>query len=149
MKEKKPSKFKQIEAQYKAKQEEEKAKIRQEQNKFKRFWKWVWYLISFPFKWIWVNIRDWRTALIFAIVVLVVGSEVWVPLLLGTIFGNKWLLGVAATCELFWLGPGTPFMVICIVITIAIKGVFNKIKEKYDGPRKIKKGDSTGSGNEN
>lgn len=125
------NRFKQVEQEYKAKQEVEKAKIRQEPSRGKRFWKWVWFYIAFPWKWLWVNIRDWKTFLIFGIVVLVVGSEVWVPLLLGLIFDNAWLLGVAATCELFWLGPGTPFMVICIVITIAVKGVFNKIKDKH------------------
>lgn len=53
-------------------------------------------------------------------------SEVWVPYLLGWILHNNWLLGVGTACWLFWLGPGTPFMVICIMATIAIKGIFNK-----------------------
>lgn len=139
MKEKKKiSKFKEVEQKYKESQDEWKAKIRLEPNKFKRFWKWVWFYTAFPWKWLWVNIRDWRTAVIFIIVVLVVGSEVWVPLVLGWIFNNAWLLGIAATCELFWLGPGTPFIVICIVITIAIKGVFNKLKEKRLCKKKVK-----------
>ena len=33
-------------------------------------------------------------------------------------------------CELFWLGPGTPFILICTFITIGIKGLFNKIKSR-------------------
>ena len=134
MKEKKlnkVSKFKEAEAKYKEDQLIWKTHIRLEQNKFKRFLKWCWFLIAFPWKWLWVNIRDWRTLVIFVITVLVVGSEVWVPLLLGWIFDNYWLLGIAATCQLFWLGPGTPFLIICIVITIGVKGLINKIKEKH------------------
>lgn len=113
-----------------------KAKIRQEPSKWKRFWKWVWYLISFPFVWLFYNIRDWRSAVIFAIVVAVVSSEVWVPALIGLItWGSdlsKWMFGVAGACWLFWLGPGTPFMVLCIGITIAIKSAFDAIARKRE-----------------
>lgn len=132
--------IKEIQQEYELKQKEEKAKIAAEPNRFKRFLKICKYWLLFPFKWIWVNIRDWRTAVIFAIVFLAVSSEVWVPYLIGLItWGtdvSKWMFGVASTCWLFWLGPGTPFMVICISLTIAIKGLFNKIKEKNNGRRK-------------
>ena len=84
----KVSKFKEAEAKYKEDQLIWKTHIRLEQNKFKRFLKWCWFFIAFPWKWLWVNIRDWRTLVIFVITVLVVGSEVWVPLLLGWIFDN-------------------------------------------------------------
>lgn len=127
--------LKKLEEQYKKKQLEWKTHIRLEPNKFKRFWKWVWYLIAFPFVWLFYNIRDWRTAIIFVIVFLIVSSEVWIPYLIGVIFwANEPLkismFSIGSACWLFWLGPGTPFMVICIGLTIAIKGLFNKIKEK-------------------
>lgn len=130
-------KFSEINKQYQEQQTLWKATIRMEPNKFKRFWKWVWYFLVFPWKWIWINIRDWRTALIFVIVFLVVSCEVWVPYLLGLIFyANEpvriTMFSVASACWLFWLGPGTPFMVICIGLTIAVKGLFNKIKERKD-----------------
>ena len=126
-------KFKDIEIQFKEKQEAEKNKIRSEENKWKRFWKWVLYLIVFPWKWIFVNIRDWRTALIFIIVCAVVSSEVWVPYMIGFICWNNEplrisMFGVGSACWLFWIGPGTPFLVICIGLTIAVKSLFNKIK---------------------
>ena len=112
----------------------QKEKIRQEPNKWKRFWKWVLYLITFPFKWMWVNIRDWRTMIIFVIVVIVVSIEVWLPYLLSVItWGSdfsKWCLGIGSACWLFWLGPGTPFIPLCIIITIGIKSLFDKIIEK-------------------
>lgn len=107
-----------------------KAHIRFETNKWKRFWKWVWYLIAFPWVWVFYNIRDWRTAVVFGAVFLVLSSEVWVPYLLGVIFSNAWLIGVGTACWLFWLGPGTPFMVICIIVTIGVKSLWNKITKK-------------------
>lgn len=126
-----------------------KNKILDQYNDYKLRWKtkirfngnrkrdWLWYFIAFPWVWIFYNIRDWRTAIIFVIVCIVVSSEVWVPYLLAFIFWNNegWrigLLGFASACWLFWLGPGTPFIVICISITIAIKSLFNKRKEKHE-----------------
>ena len=98
------------------------------------FWRLVWYYIKKPFVWIWHNIKDWRTAVIFLIVMLVVGCEVWIPLLLGllawgTPFGAT-MLGIAGTCEAFWLMPFTPFLPLCIGLTAVVKGVFNKIRYK-------------------
>lgn len=98
----------------------------------KHFWKLVWYYIKKPFVWLKDNIKDWRTAIIFIIVFLVLSCEVWVPYLLGIIsWGtdfSKWCFGIASACWLFWLGPGTPFLPICIGLTILIKSLFNKIR---------------------
>lgn len=127
------SKLKKYEIQYNQQAEKRKAKIRQEPKKFKRFWKWVLYFILFPWIWIFYNIRDWRTLILFGLVCAVVGCEVWVPLLLGLIFKNGWLLGIAATCEAFWLAPFTPFLPLCIVITFTIKEfLINKRHKKKD-----------------
>ena len=129
--------FKELEKEFNEKRAFEKAKIKVQSNKWKRFWMWVWYLICFPFKWIFTNIRDWRTAVIFVIVFLVVSSEVWIPYLIGLIFwGNETIrvtmFSVGSACWLFWLGPFTPFMVICIGLTIAVKALFNKIKDRRE-----------------
>lgn len=121
-------KVKDLDNLYKKQANERKAKIKAEPKKWKRFWKWVWYLTTFPFVWAWYNFRDWRTFVIFIIVVMVVGSEVWVPFLLGLILDNAWLLGIAGACEVFWMLPATPFLPICIIITIGIKEIFRKIK---------------------
>jgi len=129
-----------LEKKYKADQAEKREKIKAEPNKGKRFWKWVWYLITFPFIWIWYNLRDWRTLLIFGIVCLVVSCEVWIPYLIGFIVGSKTPLGISmisvgSACWIWWMLPGTPFIPLCIVITIGIKAFFNKMKErnKKDG----------------
>ena len=107
--------------------------IRLEPNKTKRFFKWVWYYISFPFIWLYYNIRDWRTFVIFAICFIVISSEVWIPYLIGVIcWANEPLriamFSVGSACWLFLLGPGTPFIALVIGATIGIKAIFNKIK---------------------
>ncbi len=137
-------KFQEVEDQYKKSQEERKAKIREEPSKWKRFWKWCWFYMTFPFIWIWINIRDYRTAIIFVIVFIIVSSEVWVPYLIGAIFWNNEALRISmfsfgSACWLFWLGPGTPFLVVCISLTIAVKGIFNKIKARKNKNKEIDK----------
>lgn len=122
-------KFAELEKEYSKKQTLWKTSIRLETNRWKRFWKWIAYYITFPFVWIWINIRDWKTALIFVIVFLAVSSEVWVMYLLYFITKNNWFLAVGSACWLFWLGPGTPFMVIVVSLTIAIKTFFNHVKK--------------------
>ena len=122
----------QVEIDYKNKQLAWKSRIRMNGNR-KRDW--LKYYLLFPFVWIIHNIRDWRTAVIFVIVLLLISSEVWVPYLLALIFWNNegWRIGLlsfASACWLFWLGPGTPFLVICISITIAVKALFNKIRDR-------------------
>lgn len=133
----KPKKVNPILEKYEHLQDERKAKIRLEPSKFKRFWKWIWFWVSFPWIWTFYNIRDWKTFIIFLVVFLVVSSEVWVPYLLGCIcWSNEpfriTMFSVASACWLFWLGPGTPFMVIVITITIAIKSIFNKVSRKKE-----------------
>lgn len=127
--------FKDLEQQYKKKQLAWKTRIRMKPTKWKRFWSWVWYLIAFPWVWIATNIRDWHTALIFVLVFITLSIEVWLPYLLALIFWNNepWRIGFlsfGSACWLFWAGPGTPFLLICIFITIGIKAVFNKIKDR-------------------
>ena len=140
---KKSKKFSELEEKYKRQQNLWKMKIRLEPNKWKRFWKWVWYIIAFPWVWLWTNIRDWRTLLLFLIVCAVISCEVWVPYLIAFIcWGNTTIrysmLGVGSACWLYWAGPGSPFLLICIGITIGIKALFNKIRENKIKKQKIK-----------
>ena len=127
--------LKDLEKKYNEQANKRKIKIRLQSNRFKRFWMWVWYFIAFPFVWLFYNIRDWRSVVIFAIVAVILSSEVWVPYLIGVIcWSNKALritmFSIGSACWLFWLGPGTPFMIICIGVTIFIKGLFNKIHSR-------------------
>lgn len=123
-----------IKEKYELHQLKAKTKIRMKPTRFKRLIGWLWFWISFPFIWIWNNIRDWRTAVIFVLVFLGVSSEVWVPYLIAFICWNNEairisMLSVGSACWLFWLGPGTPFLVIVISLTIAIKGLFDKLRQ--------------------
>lgn len=110
------------------------AKIKAQPKSWERFWNLIIFYIAKPFYWAKENIKDWRTAVIFLIVMVVMSSEVWVFYLLGFIsWGSefsKWCLGIASACWLFWLGPFTPFLPLCILITAIIKGFVNKIRFK-------------------
>ena len=120
---------KQKQEEYEFQQQLIKEKIKSEP---KHFWKLVWFYFKKPFVWLKDNIKDWKTAVIFIIVFLILSCEVWIPYLLGFItWGtdfSKWCFGIASACWLFWLGPCTPFLPICIGLTILIKSLFNKIR---------------------
>lgn len=125
--------FDELDKSYKEKQKIWKISIRLDTNKVRRFFKWIVFYAIYPFTWLWVNIRDFKTFIIFAIVFLVVSSEVWIPYLLGAVFWNNTafritMFSVGSACWLFWLGPFTPFLPLCIGITIGIKALLNKIK---------------------
>lgn len=91
------------------------------------------------FKWIWQQLKDWRNLVIFGVVCAVVGSEVWVPALIGLISGNTWWYGIAAVCWAFWLAPFTPFIPLCIAITFAVRKVIDKIKTRQKSKDKEEK----------
>ena len=102
--------------------------IKAEPNKTKRFFRLLLHYITFPFIWIWHNLRDWKTLVIFIIVCLVVSSEVWVFYLIGLItWGtsfSSWCFGIGTFLWGWWLLPGTPFIPLCIGITLGIKAIF-------------------------
>ena len=73
-------------------------------------------------------LKDRTNLIIFGIVVLVLFSPTWVCGLLGFIVNNRWLLGVAAAYWAFWLAPCTPFWLLAIGITFAIRKIFKDKK---------------------
>lgn len=81
-------------------------------------------------KWIKNECKDWKTFLIFLIVVLIVYSPTWGGYLLYLIFKWKWCLAVATSTMIFWVGPFTPFIPLCIAITFGIKGIMEKWKNE-------------------
>lgn len=127
---------KEMQKQFSEKQEQERNKIKAEPKKFKRFWKWILYFLIFPWKWAFINIRDWRTAIIFLIVLAVYSGSVWGFYLSALLVGGKstelgsWLWGVGTAIWAWWLSPaGSPFILLCVCTTIGIKALFNKIKK--------------------
>lgn len=90
-------------------------------------------------KWLITELKDWHTFVIFLIVSLVLSSEVWLLYLLGLILNKPVLLGIASTCWLFWLGPGTPFLSLSLFISLSIKRGMEKRKEKKEKKEEEKK----------
>ena len=66
-----------------------------------------------------------------AIVTIILSCEVWMPYLIALITGNKWWWGIGSACWAFWLAPGTPFTIIAVTLTIAIKKLWIKIKRRH------------------
>lgn len=66
----------------------------------------------------------------------ILSCEVWIPYLLALITNNKWWWGVGSACWIFWAGPGTPFTAIAIGITLGIKKLYLKIKNKKNKKEK-------------
>lgn len=81
-------------------------------------------------KWVWKECRNWQTILLFGIVCLVIGTPVWLGGALWFIFGWKWALAMALGCLAFWWLPGTPFMVLSVTVTLAIKRWGRKLFNK-------------------
>lgn len=87
-------------------------------------------ILFYPFKWIKENIKDSLTAIIFVIVVVVLSSGVWAPLLIGFLLDKEYLIAIGGATWLFWIGPGTPFLVLSVGLTMGIKATINKIKQR-------------------
>ncbi len=83
-------------------------------------------------KWVWKECKDWRTVVIFVIVVVVMYSPVWGGYLCHAAFGWKWCSVMATAYLAFWAGPFTPFFPMCIAITLGIRRLIDKIKGKND-----------------
>lgn len=98
----------------------------------KRFFNWLKNKIVNFLRWIWQECKTPSTLLLLLLVVIVVYSPVWVGYVLFFIFGWKWALVLATACLAFWLGPFSPFFVLCVSITLAIKKIFSKLKKKKE-----------------
>ena len=99
-------------------------------SKIKTFVKWLWTKTKDLAVWLWKQLKDWRNLVIFIIVCAVVSIEVWGSYLMAIITGNNWWWAVGSACWAFWLGPFTPFLAICIAITLGIRKIIEKIKGK-------------------
>lgn len=93
--------------------------------------KWLWNKITQWWKTTWKELKDWKTLILFIIVTIILSCEVWVPYLIALITGNGWWWGIGSVCWAFWLGPGTPFTLIAVTLTIAIKKLWIKIKRRH------------------
>ena len=92
----------------------------------------VWWFIKkawiSAFKWVKRELKDKVLRRIFYVVFLVMSAPVWLFYTLGIIFKNGWFVGVASGYLFFWnVVPATPFLGICLGITIGIRMTWNKI----------------------
>lgn len=128
--------LKELEKEYKYKQLIWKTSIMFKPTKWKRFWGWVWYLIAFPWVWLFYNIRDWRTAICILVSFLLWSSSVWIWYVLALCSGwttdaAKWFLGIGSAVWIWWASPvGSPFILLVTFTAIGIKAIFNKIKNR-------------------
>ena len=128
--------LKELEQEYKHKQLIWKTSIRFKPTKWQRFWSWVWYLIAFPWVWLFYNIRDWRTAICILVSFLLWSSSVWIWYVLALCSGwttdaAKWFLGIGSAVWIWWASPvGSPFILLVTFTAIGIKAIFNKIKNR-------------------
>lgn len=79
---------------------------------------------------IWQECKDFKTFVLFLVVVVIVYSPVWGGYLLYWIFKWEWCLAAATLVLAFWAGPFTPFFPICIAVTLAIKKLGKRRKKK-------------------
>ena len=128
--------LKELEQQYKYKQLIWKTSIRFKPTKWKRFWAWVWYLIAFPWVWLFYNIRDWRSLICIFISFVLWSSSVWLFYLLGFIFYynesvRNTMFGIGSAVWIWWASPvGSPFILLVTFTAIGFKALFNKIKNR-------------------
>lgn len=83
--------------------------------------------IMATWNWFKSNLKDKITRRIFYIVFLVMSCPIWGGYLLSVIFKNGWWAGIASACWLFWAGPGTPFLPLCLGITIGVRSLIKKL----------------------
>lgn len=132
------TKLNELEKAYKEQADKRKDKIRQDPSKFRRFWKWVWYLIAFPFVWLFYNIRDWRSLICVIIAFLVLSASVWGFYLAAFICGwttpaAKWCIGIGSAIWAWWLSPvGSPFILLVTLTSIGLKAIWNKIRARHE-----------------
>ena len=96
----------------------------------KKLINWAWTKAVNFVKWVWRECRNWQTLILLALVCIVVGAPVWVCGLLWLLFGWTWAGVVCAALLAFWWLPGMPYFAVCVSITLVIKRLFGKYKQK-------------------
>lgn len=92
--------------------------------------KWLLNKTKAFFKWLWTQLKDWHNLIIFLIVVAIVSCEVWIPYIIAVITGDAYWWAIGSACWAFWLAPFTPFLPLCIAITLGVRKIIDKIKGK-------------------
>lgn len=96
-------------------------------------------------KWIWAECKSWHTLVLLGCVCLVLSLPIWLFYALGFIFDWAWAFWVATAVWGFWMLPGAPFFAISVSVTLAIKKIFEKAKERKEAQASQKDDDETKS----
>lgn len=108
--------------------------LEQNHPKGRRFFPWLYMVLVLPWVLIWRWLRhDWHLFIVFGIWCAVVSCEVWFPYLMGFItWGtakSKWWFGIGSAFWIWWLSPGgSPFLLICLCLTVATEAAWKGIK---------------------
>jgi hypothetical protein len=97
------------------------------------FWIFIWYYCKSGLKRLAKRLFNWQTAIIFIIVFIIMSSEVWVPYIIYFVTDSEWWLGIGSTCWAFWAMPFTPFIELCIAITLGVDSLWRRIYAKIRG----------------
>lgn len=83
-------------------------------------------------KWIWHQVKDWHNLVILLVVAAAVFVLCVAVVTAVMFFADTKIHILAATAAViaFWMGPFTPFWPLCIAITLAIRKIIDKIKQK-------------------
>ena len=77
--------------------------------------------------WIIRECKNWQTILILLVVATIIQIPTWGGFLLYFIFGFEWALAVGTIAAILWAGPFSPFWIVCVTVTLAIKKLIEKI----------------------
>ena len=77
--------------------------------------------------WIIRECKNWQTILLLLVVAAIIQVPTWGGFLLYFIFGFEWALAVGTIAAIFWAGPFSPFWIVCVTVTLAIKKLIEKI----------------------
>lgn len=95
----------------------------------KRFISKQWIKLKNLFKYIWKELKDWNTLLLFGIVCAVFYFPVYGFIIFGFVFQNSWWYRIATAVFWAYVGP-VPYWPICITTTLILKYPVTKLKEE-------------------
>jgi hypothetical protein len=79
---------------------------------------------------LWKQLKDPTNLIIFVVVLTVLYAPTWLCGLLGLIFQNGVLIGIASGYAAFWFAPFTPFWGLVIGLTLGVRRIIEKIFKK-------------------
>lgn len=83
-------------------------------------------------KMLWSECKDIKTLILFVIVCVVMSLPIWAGYAVGFIFDLEWAFVASSVVWAFWMLPGAPFFAVSVAVTLAIKRIWTKRREKKE-----------------